>query len=208
MESCRCVQISYTVSGETLGILWQKPEHEWTTFVSALHYYAARKSNVPIWCVDLLWECDPWDEAQLPMNVQVKCNISSVFPEIAESTASYGRCSNCWEDCEDLDGEYWNLTREKRIYKNSRSCCRCGSGVLCDLCKVKFRGGSICCLHCLIPLRGYALWPNRNGYHAEADEDYQARVASALAGLTEAQQKRWRLVTADGLGEDVHEDVF
>ena len=64
MESFRSVHISYTVSGETLGIVWQKPEHEWTTFVSALHYYAARKIGVPIWCVDLLWEYDPWDEAR------------------------------------------------------------------------------------------------------------------------------------------------
>ena len=211
MESFRSVHISYTVSGETLGIVWQKPEHEWTTFVSALHYYAARKIGVPIWCVDLLWEYDPWDEAQLPMYVHLKCSISSAFREIGANTASYGRCDNCWEDCEDLqhDGEYWNLTRERRIYKNSRSCCRCGSCALCDLCKVKLPGGSMCCLCCLMtPPRGYALWPNRNGYHAEADEDYQARVASALAGLTEAQQKRWRLVTADGLGEDVHENVF
>ena len=46
------------------------------------------------------------------------------------------------------------------------------------------------------------------GYHAEGDEDYQARVASALAGLTEAQRKRWNLISAFGLGEDVQEDVF
>jgi hypothetical protein len=205
MESCRCVQMSYTVSGETLGILWQKPEHEWTTFVSALHYYAARKINVPIWCVDLLWECDPWDEAQLPMNVQVKCNISSVFPEIAESTASYGRCCNCWEDCEDLDD--LTVTDGMRKYNLSKQdyCGRCGTTVLCDLCKVELippcrRGGSICCLWCVVPPRGYALWPGRMGYHAEAEEDYQARVAAVLAGLTEAQQKRWRLVSALGRG--------
>ena len=72
MESVRCVHISHAVSGETLGIVWQKPEHEWTTFVSALHYYAARKIGIPIWCVDLLWEYDPWDEAQLPINVHVR----------------------------------------------------------------------------------------------------------------------------------------
>jgi len=46
------------------GLYGKKPEHEWTTFVSALHYYAARKIGVPIWCVDLLWEYDPWDEAR------------------------------------------------------------------------------------------------------------------------------------------------
>ena len=31
MESFRSVHISYKVSGETLGIVWKKPEHEWTT---------------------------------------------------------------------------------------------------------------------------------------------------------------------------------
>ena len=210
MESFRFVHISYLVSGETLGIVWKKPEHEWTTFVSALHYYAARKINVPIWCVDLLWECDPWDEEQLPMNVHLKCNIRSEFPEIADSLDPYGRCSNCWEDCEDA----YDLipigvsAARMRKYIYSVSCCRCGSSVLCDLCKVKFRDGSICCLYCLTPPRGYALWPNRSGYHAEADEDYQARVAAALAGLTEAQRKRWNLISAFGLGEDVQEDVF
>ena len=105
MESFRSVHISYSVSGETLGIVWKKPEHEWTTFVIALHYYAARKIGVMIWCVDLLWEYDPWDEAQLPMNVHVQCSTSSVFPEIAESTLSFGRCCCCWEDCEDLDDD-------------------------------------------------------------------------------------------------------
>ena len=63
-------------------------------------------------------------------------------------------------------------------------------------------------MYCLTPPRGYALWPNPLGYHAEGDEDYQARVASALAGLTEAQRKGWNLISAFGLGEDVQEDVF
>ena len=155
---------------------------------------------------DLVRGLAKWEEAQLPMNVHLKCNIRSEFPEVADSLASYGRCSNCWEDCEDLDASI--LTVGMRKLLNLRSCCRCGSSSLCDLCKVKFRDGGICCLYCLTPPRGYALWPNRNGYHAEADEDYQARVASALAGLTEAQRKRWNLISAFGLGEDVHEDVF
>ena len=102
MESFRSVHISHTVSGDTLGIVCKKTEHEWTTFVTALHYYAARKTGVPVWCVDLLWEYDPWDEAQLPMYVHIQCNISSVFPEIAEGADTDGRCDNCWEDCEDL----------------------------------------------------------------------------------------------------------
>ena len=199
MESFRSVHISYNVSGETLGIVWKKPEHEWTTFVSALHYYAARKIGVPIWCVDLLWEYDPWDEAQLPMNVYIQCSISSVFPEIAESTASCGRCSNCFEDCEDLadlipmygSNLTWGKVRYGFGYLNN--CSRCGTTLLCDLCKVQFRGGSVCCLECLVPPPGYRVWPP--GYHGpEADEDYQARVADALADLPEAQQKRWKLI--------------
>ena len=199
MESFRSVHISYTVSGETLGIVWQKPEHEWTTFVSALHYYAARKIGVPIWCVDLLWECDPWDEAQLPMNVHVKCNISSVFPEIAESTASCGRCTCCWEDCEDLDDTHLSYCL------NCRHCC---TTVLCDLCKVHFPDGSVCCLYCLVPDRTRIRRGLSGPYEEpEADEDYRARVAAALAGLTEAQQKRWRLVSSLGRGEDDLEGI-
>ena len=141
MESFRSVHISYSVSGETLGIVWKKPEHEWTTFVIALHYYAARKIGVMIWCVDLLWEYDPWDEAQLPMNVHVQCSTSSVFPEIAESTLSFGRCCCCWEDCDDLDG----LSPDASYLIN---CGVCGTTCLCDLCKVKFPDGSVSCLLC------------------------------------------------------------
>ena len=189
MESFRSVHISYTVSGETLGIVWQKTEHEWTTFVSALHYYAARKIGVPIWCVDLLWEYDPWDEAQLPMNVHIQCRISSVFPEIAESCDSECRCDNCWEDCEDLDETHLSYCL---------NCRDCGTTVLCDLCKVHFPDGSVCCLYCLVPDRTRIREGLPGVYYEEpeADEDYRARVAAALAGLTEAQQKRWRLVNS------------
>ena len=199
MESFRRVHVSYTVSGETLGIVWKKPEHEWTTFVSALHYYAARKINVPIWCVDLLWECDPWDEAQLPMNVHVKCNIRSVFPEIAESTASGGRCSNCWEDCENLDDStpmYGSNVTWGQVdgWSYLMNCNKCGTPQLCDLCKVQFRGGSVCCLECLVPPPGYRVWPPGLYHGPEADKDYQARVADALADLPEAQQQRWKII--------------
>jgi hypothetical protein len=200
MESFRRVHVSYACSGKTLGIVWKKPEHEWTTFVSALHYYAARKINVPIWCVDLLWECDPWDEAQLPMNVHVKCNIRSVFPEIAESTASGGRCSNCWEDCENLDEStpmYGSSVTWGQVdgYSYLMNCNKCGTSQLCDLCKVKFRGGSVCCLECLVPPPGYWEWPGV--YHGpEADEDYQIRVEALLARLPEAQQNRWKLLNS------------
>ena len=199
MESFRRVHVSYACSGKTLGIVWKKPEHEWTTFVSALHYYAARKINVPIWCVDLLWECDPWDEAQLPMNVHVKCNISSVFPEIAESIASYGRCSNCWEDCEDLDEEYEldeNNESTAIDWGYLRNCHKCGTWVLCDLCKVILPGGSPRCLHCLVPLRSH-IGLLRGGLIRETDARFQARVAAALAGLTEAQRKRWGFVNGN-----------
>lgn len=55
MESNRRVHISYRVSGYTLGpdFVWKKPEHEWQTFVRALHYLAARKCDVPVWNVEL-----------------------------------------------------------------------------------------------------------------------------------------------------------
>ena len=202
MESFRRVHVSYTVSGETLGIVWKKPEHEWTTFVSALHYYAARKINVPIWCVDLLWECDPWDEAQLPMNVHVKCNIRSVFPEINTNTSPDGRCACCWEDCEDFDnwnpmyGPKENYGALKYDLPYLKNCSECGTPVLCDLCRVQLRGGSARCLYCLVRPTKYC------GLIAETDAVYQVRVADVFesAGLTEAQQKRWRIVRSSSSG--------
>ena len=206
MESFRFVHISYVVSGETLGIVWKRPEHEWRTFVNALHYFAARRCGVPVWCLELLWEYDPWDEAQLPMNVHVKCNISSVFPEIAESTASCGRCTCCWEDCEDLDETHpWNGSETTWEFSYLRNCGQCGTACLCDLCKVitlqssNFPGAGsvVSCLLCLVTPRGYRRLLD-GGLFAETDEDYQVRVAAALklVGLTEAQQKRWRLVAS------------
>ena len=196
MESVRCVHISHAVSGETLGIVCKKHEHQWTTFVTALHYYAARRCGVPVWCMDLLWEYDPRDEAQLPMYVHIKCSISSVFPEIAEGADTDGRCYNCWEDCEDL-AETHPFNDLKTTYELSylRNCRRCGTTLLCDLCKVQLRDGIMCCLYCLVPPPGYRVWP-RGYLGPETDEHYHARVAAALAGLTEAQQKRWRLVNS------------
>ena len=193
MESVRCVHISHAVSGETLGIVCKKHEHQWTTFVTALHYYAARRCGVPVWCMDLLWEYDPWDQAQLPMYVHIKCSISSELPEIADSCDSDGRCDNCWEDCEDLD-----VGRASILYSFFFWNCRtCGTNVLCDLCKVHFPDGSVCCLYCLVPDRTRIRRGLSGPYEEpEADEDYRARVAAALAGLTEAQQKRWRLVNS------------
>ena len=201
MESWRSVHISYKVSGETLGIVWKKPEHDWTTFVSGLHYYAARKTGVPVWCVDLLWEYDPWDEAQLPMNVHLTCNISSVLPEISEITEPDGRCCCCWEDCEDFDNwnpmygpkENWGALKYDLPYL--KNCFICGTPVLCDLCRVQLRGGSASCLYCLVRPRGYS-GLLCGGIIAETEANYQVRVADAFksAGLTEAQQKRWRIV--------------
>ena len=189
MESFRSVHISYTVSGETLGIVWQKPEHEWTTFVSALHYYAARKIGIPIWCVDLVWKYDPWDEAQLPMEVQIECVISSEF-EIASSTAEHviKRCCNCWEDCDDVEElfdenpSYWRGRRDPREFMN---CDECAPQYLCRLCHVDLPDGGSSCLTC------FAGPPER----AETDGDYLARVASTvLLGLTDSQMKRWECV--------------
>ena len=204
MESWRSVHISDKVSGETLAIVWKKPEHEWTTFVSGLHYYVARKIGVPVWCVDLLWEYDPWDEAQLPMNVYLTCNISSALPVRSESTfyEACGRCSCCWEDCEDLD--VWNpmsgIPKEtwgdlKYDLSYLKNCNECGTPVLCDLCRVQLRGGSAKCLSCLVRPRGYS-GLLCGGLIAETDKHYQVRVAAAFesGGLTEVQQKRWSIV--------------
>ena len=55
----------------------------------------------------------------------------------------------------------------------------------------------MCCLYCLVPPPGYRVWP-RGDLGPETDEHYHARVAAALAGLTEAQQKRWSLLILGG----------
>ena len=188
MESNRRVHISYTVSGETLGIVWKRPEHEWRTFVNALHYFAARRCGVPVWCLELLWEYDPWDESQLPMNVYIQFLISSVF-EITKNTDETKRCCNCWEDCEDTEElfahvliEYWRGRRDPREFLN---CDTCGPQYLCDLCHVDLPGGGSSCLNCFAPP------PER----PETDEDYLARVASIVwCGLTDSQMKRLQCV--------------
>jgi hypothetical protein len=191
MESNRRVQISYRVSGETLGpdFAWKKPEHEWKTFVRALHYFAARRCDVPVWCVELLWDFwDPWDETQLPMNVHIQCQINPVF-EIARSTDDTKRCCNCWEDCEDMEerfahvlNEYWQGKRDPREFLN---CDTCAPVQLCDLCHVDLPGGGSSCLECFAPP------PER----AETDGDYLARVASTVwRGLTDSQMNRWQCV--------------
>ena len=110
MESNRCVHISY-VSGETLGLVSTRPKHEWVTFINALHYFAARRCDVPVWCVELRWEYDPWDEAQWPMKVHVQCviNTTAVFDEIAGTTDEENRCCNCWEDCEDVEKVFGHI---------------------------------------------------------------------------------------------------
>ena len=183
----RSVHISYKVSGETCGIVWKRPEHEWRTFVNALHYFAARRCGVPVWCVELLWKYDPWDEAQLPMNLYIQCDISFVF-DIAEGTDETKRCCNCWEDCEDTEEryahvlvQYWRGGRDPRDW-NCDTCC---PQHLCDLCHVDLPGGGSSCLNCFAPRRE----------RPETDKDYLARVAPiALAGLTEAQLNRWLCV--------------
>ena len=97
MESNRRVHISYYVSGEPVGYELLTPRHaDWTTFVIALHYYAARVSEVPIWCVQLLWKEDLWDEAQLPMNVYIQCVPTNEMLEIRyDCCDADNRCCNC-----------------------------------------------------------------------------------------------------------------
>ena len=202
MESFRRVHVSYACSGKTLGIVWKKPEHEWTTFVSALHYYAARKIGIPIWCVDLLWKYDPWDEAQLPMNVHVKYNIRSVFLEIAESTASGGRCSNCWEDCDDAKDAYERRRKNGVIFSArmrdfyDASCEDCNARFLCDLCRVCLPGGRGTCLECFVPTPLDRLDLISQSVWVEDAAAYEARVEDALPSLTKAQRSRWLCVAA------------
>ena len=182
-ESSRHVHISYKVSGKRLGIVWKRPHHEWANFVLALHYYAGRVCGVPAWCVHLLWKQDPWDEAQLPMNIYIECIVSNKFPEIDDDARNAlwcidtddNRCCNCWEGCENLD----DLGID-RTY-NCEMCC---PDELCDLCRVRLPGGRYRCLQCLVDL----VQP------PEDDDAYQARVEDALAFLSKAQQNRWRLV--------------
>ena len=193
MESNRRVHISYRVSGETLGpdFVWKKPEHEWQTFVRALHYLAARKCDVPVWNVELLWGFyDPWDETQLPMNVHIECQINPVRIEITDDDADDDhRCCNCWEDCEGIDkrfahvlNEYWKGGRDPQEFLN---CETCAPSHLCDLCHVDLPGGGSSCLECFAP------YPEIR----ETDGDYFGRVVSMVwRGLTDSQMNRWQCV--------------
>ena len=76
MESPRVVHIYNRLSGETLGVVRQRPADEWRTFIGALHYYVGRMRNVPVWCVELLWKYDPWDEAQLPTKMSIQYKLA------------------------------------------------------------------------------------------------------------------------------------
>ena len=105
-----------------------------------------------------------------------------------------------WEDCEDLDETHpFNGSKTTYDFGFLTNCGKCGTTALCDLCKVKFPGAGsvVSCLFCLVKPRGYRRLLD-GGLFAETDEDYQVRVAAAFkrAGLTEAQQKRWRLVVS------------
>jgi hypothetical protein len=204
MESSRRVHISYKVSGEALGIVWKRSHHEWTTFVSALHYHAARVCGVPVWCVHLLWKQNLWDEAQLPMNVYIECIVSNKFPEITNSTDTHNRCCNCWEGCDDvyelrrerssqvMTLTTWICDQSDEYELRTGNCEMCHPEDLCHLCRVRLPGGRYRCLQCLV----------EQVQPLEDDDAYQARIEDSLASLSKAQQNRWRI-----LPHNAHHDV-
>ena len=75
MRTPRVVNVVWVGQAQTVVSVWHRPEHEWGTFVCALHYYASRKCGVPIWCVRLRWSHDPWNEALLPMSVTIQFSV-------------------------------------------------------------------------------------------------------------------------------------
>ena len=166
------------VSGQTLPLVWQRPEHEWEAFLTALHYFASRKCGVPVWCVRLQGPYDLLDEASLPTHVSMQCAISSVF-DIPDEWHEEKICCNCCEDCGDtLVLERWQRLLMKLppwLFKSRPSrgprevnCDVCAPCFLCDLCNVQLPGGGSSCLQCL--------------------------DADACAQLTQAQQNRWKCV--------------
>ena len=180
MRTPRVVNVRMMVSGQTVVWVWQRLEHEWGTFVAALHYYASRKCSVPVWCVRLRWSYDPWNEALLPMSVTIQCDIKQGF-YIDNCTVvdEDRRCCNCWEDCGDTQVlERWLRLLERlppwqsrmRRYRGPHevNCDECTPAFLCDLCNVQLPSGGSSCLQCL-----------------DADE---------CAQLTQAQQNRWKCV--------------
>jgi hypothetical protein len=184
MRTPRVVNVRIPVFGQAwvcqVCQVWHRPEHEWGTFVAALHYYASRKCGVPVWCVRLRWSYDPWNEALLPMFVTIQCDIKQGF-DIDNSTVldEDQRCCNCWEDCGDTQVlESWLRLLERlpprqsrmRKYRGPRevNCDECTPAFLCDLCNVQLPSGGSSCLQCL-----------------DADE---------CAQLTQAQQNRWKCV--------------
>ena len=178
MRTPRVVNVRMVVSGQTVVWVWQRPEHEWGTFVGALHYYASRKCGVPVWCVRLQGPYDLLDEASLPTHVSMQCAISSVF-DIPDEWHEEKICCNCCEDCGDtLVLERWQRLLMKLppwLFKSRPSrgprevnCDVCAPCFLCDLCNVQLPGGGSSCLQCL--------------------------DADACAQLTQAQQNRWKCV--------------
>ena len=102
MESNRCVHISY-VSGETLGLVSTRPKHEWVTFINALHYFAARRCDVPVWCVKQF--APVFDSTQDQCCYRVRYWLfKSIVVRSTSSAASWTiRCCKSWEDCEDVE---------------------------------------------------------------------------------------------------------
>ena len=181
MRTPRVVNIRMAVSGQTVVWVLHRPEHQWGTFVGALHYYASRKCGVPVWCVRLRWSHDPWNEALLPMSETIQCDVLMQRFHIDNRTVvdEDKRCCNCWEDCGDTQIlELWRRLLGKlrpwrfrmRRYRgpNEVNCDRCAPAFLCDLCNVQLPSGGTSCLQCLEP-----------------DE---------CAQLTQAQQNRWKCV--------------
>ena len=190
MRTPRVVNVRIPVFGQAwvcqVVQVWHRPEHEWGTFVAALHYYASRKCGVPVWCVRLRWSYDPWNEALLPMFVTIQCDIKQGF-DIHNSTVldEDQRCCNCWEDCGDtqvleswlrlLERQKYRMRKVQRKYRMRKyrgprevNCDECTPAFLCDLCNVQLPSGGSSCLQCL-----------------DADE---------CAQLTQAQQNRWKCV--------------
>jgi hypothetical protein len=203
MESTRCVSIANKVSGQILGIVRRRPHHEWTTFVIALHYYAARVCDVPVWCVQLFWEDDPWDDSHKRLNMYIQCLVTNNIPEITPNTdLEDGRCCNCWEDCDEAKDAYERRRKNGVIFSTrmqdfyDASCEDCNARFLCDLCRVCLPGGRGTCLECFVPTPLDRLDLISQSVWVEDAAAYEARVEDALPSLTKAQRSRWLCVAA------------
>ena len=199
MQITTRVQLLYAVSNNFLGHEVRMPSWcLWEDFLVALHVYAARVLGVPMRCIQLTWDFNPWEQQQLPSKIFASCLVTNVLPpgswafQLRSEQDPFcldSVCGNCLEDCEDI----YYCSESKRRF----NCGNCGTSCLCDRCRVHLSDGTSRCLLCLVDEQR----------QDEVDAVYQARLDAILDLLDPLQRRRWHSVAImdeQGLGSLIH----